>query len=112
MYIINYKKDNQMVLDKSQKKIDCICGKSYYSSYKNRHVTGMKHKNIIKNMILEKACSKCFILSSIDNYAENSEICFLCDDKSITNLNRLVLNNHDLEEISDLIYGLCINRED
>ena len=45
MYIINYKKDNQMVLDKSQKKIDCICGKSYYNCYKNRHVNGMKHKN-------------------------------------------------------------------
>ena len=112
MYIINNKKDNQMVLDKSQKKIDCICGKSYYFCYKNRHMNGLKHKNIIKNMILEKVCSKCFILSSIDNYAENSEICFLCDDKSITNLNRLVLNKDNLEEISDLIYGLHINRED
>jgi len=44
MHNINYKKDNQMVLDKSQKKIDCICGKSYYSYYKNRHLAGMKHK--------------------------------------------------------------------
>ena len=112
MYIINYKKDNQMVLDKSQKKIDCICGKSYYNCYKNRHVNGMKHKNIIKNMILEKVCNKCLILSSIDNYAANSEICLSCDDKSITNLNRLVLNKDDLEEISDLIYGLHINQED
>ena len=94
-----------MVLDKSQKKIDCICGKSYYSYYKNRHLAGMKHKNIIKNMILEKVCTKCMILSSIDNYAANREICLSCDDKNM-------LNKDDLEEISDLIYGLHINRED
>ena len=101
-----------MVLDKSQKKIQCVCGQSFYSYYKNRHFAGMKHKNIIKNMILEKVCVKCMILSHIDNYAANSEICLSCDDKSITNLNTLVLNKDDLEEISDLIYGLHINRED
>ena len=105
MHNINYKKDNQMVLDKSQKKIDCICGKSFYSCYKNRHINGMKHKNIIKNMILEKVCNTCMILSSIDNYAANSEICLSCDDKSM-------LNKDDLEEISDSICGLRINRED